>query len=188
MVGDTPNIAARLQSLAEPGAVVVAASTRELLGDLFTFRNLGRREVKGISEPIAVWAVEGGAASESRFEAVRTARSMGFVGRKAEIEFALSAPATGVAGPRPGGADFRRGRDRQIAHCRNALREPSRWGRTAGCGISARPTTPTARFIPLSRNSSAPPASGHRTRPGKSSTSLRQCLRLERSRWPTRRR
>jgi class 3 adenylate cyclase len=90
MVGDTPNVAARLQSLAEPGAVVVAASTRLLLGDLFTFRSLGRREVKGISEPIAVWAVEGGAASESRFEAVRTARSIGFVGRKAEIEFALS--------------------------------------------------------------------------------------------------
>ncbi|WMT72261.1 adenylate/guanylate cyclase domain-containing protein [Bradyrhizobium sp. Ash2021] len=90
MVGDTPNVAARLQSLAEPGAVVVAASTRALLGDLFTFRSLGRREVKGISESIAVWAVEGGAASESRFEAVRTARSIGFVGRKAEIEFALS--------------------------------------------------------------------------------------------------
>src|SRR5882762_1728983 len=90
MVGDIPNVAARLQSLAEPGAVIVAASTRELLGDLFIFRNLGLREVKGISEPIAVWAVEGGAASESRFEAVRTARSMGFVGRKAEIAFALS--------------------------------------------------------------------------------------------------
>lgn len=90
MIGDTPNIAARLQSLAEPGAVIVAASTRELLGDLFTFRDLGLRQVKGISEPLAVWAVEGGAASESRFEAVRTARSMGFVGRKAEIEFALS--------------------------------------------------------------------------------------------------
>jgi class 3 adenylate cyclase/tetratricopeptide (TPR) repeat protein len=90
MVGDTPNVAARLQSLAEPGAVVVAASTRRLLGDLFTFRNLGCREVKGISEPIAVWAVEGAAASESRFEAVRAARSIGFVGRSAEIEFALS--------------------------------------------------------------------------------------------------
>ena len=91
MVGDTPNVAARLQSLAEPGAVVVAASTRRLLGDLFNFRNLGRREVKGISEPIEVWAVEAAAASESRFEAVRTAaRSMGFVGRKAEIAFALS--------------------------------------------------------------------------------------------------
>ncbi len=90
MVGDTPNIAARLQNLAEPGAVVIAASTRRLLGDLFTFRSLGHREVSGISEPIAVWAVEGGAASESRFEAVRTARSIGFVGRKAEIEFVAS--------------------------------------------------------------------------------------------------
>jgi class 3 adenylate cyclase/tetratricopeptide (TPR) repeat protein len=90
MVGDTPNIAARLQSLAEPGAVVVAASTRQLLGDLFTFQNLGQREVKGISEPIAVWAVQGAAASESRFEAVRTMRSVGFVGRKAETEFVLS--------------------------------------------------------------------------------------------------
>ncbi|UQD84599.1 AAA family ATPase [Bradyrhizobium elkanii USDA 76] len=90
LVGDAPNIAARLQSLAEPGVVVVAASTRRLLGNLFTLRSLGRREVKGISEPIAVWAVEGEPASESRFEAVRTARSIGFVGRKAEIEFALS--------------------------------------------------------------------------------------------------
>ncbi|OAE97697.1 adenylate cyclase [Bradyrhizobium centrolobii] len=89
-VGETLNLAARLQGLAEPGAVVVAASTRRLLGDLFTFRNLGRREVKGISEPIAVWAVEGAAASESRFEAVRAARSIGFVGRKEEIEFALA--------------------------------------------------------------------------------------------------
>lgn len=90
MVGDAPNVAARLQSLAEPGAVVVAVSTRRLLGDLFTFRNLGHREVKGISEPIEVWAVEGPAASESRFEAVRTGRSVGFIGRKAEIEFVLS--------------------------------------------------------------------------------------------------
>ena len=90
MVGDTPNVAARLQGLAEPGAVVVAVSTRRLLGDLFTFRNLGHREVKGISEPIEVWAVEGPAASESRFEAVRAGRSIGFIGRKAEIEFVLS--------------------------------------------------------------------------------------------------
>lgn len=89
-IGDTPNLAARLQSLAEPGVVVVASSTRRLLGDLFTLRNLGRREVKGIAEPIAVWAVEGAAASESRFEAVRAARSIGFVGRKSEIEFILS--------------------------------------------------------------------------------------------------
>ncbi|MBH5368656.1 adenylate/guanylate cyclase domain-containing protein [Bradyrhizobium glycinis] len=89
-IGDAPNIAARLQSLAEPGVVVVASSTRRLLGDLFSFRNLGRREVKGMAEPIAVWAVEGATASESRFEAVRAARSIGFVGRKNEIEFIIS--------------------------------------------------------------------------------------------------
>lgn len=90
MVGDTPNIAARLQSLAEPGAVVVADSTRQLLGGLFTFRNLGRREVKGLSDPIVAWAVEGAIPSDSRFEAVRTARSVGFIGREAEISLALS--------------------------------------------------------------------------------------------------
>ncbi|WP_439364078.1 adenylate/guanylate cyclase domain-containing protein [Bradyrhizobium sp. DASA03005] len=89
-IGDTPNLAARLQSLAEPGVVVVASSTRRLLGDLFSLRNLGRREVKGMADPIAVWAVEGATASESRFEAVRAARSIGFVGRKNEIEFILS--------------------------------------------------------------------------------------------------
>lgn len=98
MIGDTPNIAARLQSLAEPGAVIVAASTRRLLGDLFTLRSLGRREVKGITGPISAWAVEGAAASESRFEAVRTARAIGFVGRKAEIEAALERQQLAWAG------------------------------------------------------------------------------------------
>ena len=123
LVGDTPNVAARLQSLAEPGVVVVAASTRRLLGDLFTFRNLGRREVKGISEPIAVWAVEGAGASESRFEAVRAARSIGFVGRKAEIEFVLSRKQLAWQGQ--GQVVFLgRGRDRQIAHCGSAFRGP----------------------------------------------------------------
>jgi len=73
LVGDTPNIAARLQALAEPGTIVVAASTRRLLGDLFRLRDLGCHEVKGIAEPVAAWAVEGVSASESRFEAVRTA-------------------------------------------------------------------------------------------------------------------
>ena len=59
VVGDTPNLAARLQALAEPGTIVVAASTRRLLGDLFRLRDLGRHEVKGIAEPVAAWAVEG---------------------------------------------------------------------------------------------------------------------------------
>src|SRR6266704_2513240 len=89
VVGDTPNLAARLQALAEPGTIVVAASTRRLLGDLFRLRDLGRHEVKGVAEPVAAWAVEGMSPSESRFEAVRTARLTDLIGREDEIDFLL---------------------------------------------------------------------------------------------------
>ena len=89
VVGDTPSLAARLQALAEPGTVVVAASTRRLLGDLFDLRDLGLHKVKGIAEPIAAWAVEGVSASESRFEAVHAAGLTDLVGREDEIDFLL---------------------------------------------------------------------------------------------------
>jgi class 3 adenylate cyclase len=89
VVGEAPNLAARLQTLAEPGTVVVATSTRRLLGDLFRLRDLGLHEVKGIAEPVAAWAVEGVSDSESRFEAVRTARLTDLIGREEEIDFLL---------------------------------------------------------------------------------------------------
>ncbi|MGA8969421.1 MAG: AAA family ATPase [Pseudolabrys sp.] len=89
VVGDTPSLAARLQALAEPGTVVVAASTRRLLGDLFHLRDLGLHKVKGIAEPIAAWAVEGVSASESRFEAVHAAGLTDLIGREDEIDFLL---------------------------------------------------------------------------------------------------
>jgi class 3 adenylate cyclase/tetratricopeptide (TPR) repeat protein len=89
LVGDTPNLAARLQTLAEPGTIVVAASTRRLIGDLFRLRDLGRHEVKGIAGLVAAWAVEGVSASESRFEAVRAASLTGLVGRQHELDFLL---------------------------------------------------------------------------------------------------
>src|SRR5256885_9669251 len=84
VVGEAPNLAARLQTLAEPGTIIVAASTRRLLGDLCRLRDLGRHEVKGIAEPIAAWAVEGVSDSESRFEAVRAAGLGDLVGREAQ--------------------------------------------------------------------------------------------------------
>src|SRR5512139_1004147 len=56
IIGDTPSLAARLQTLAAPGIVVIAASTRRLLGDVFRLRDLGLHKVKGIAEPIAAWA------------------------------------------------------------------------------------------------------------------------------------
>jgi class 3 adenylate cyclase/predicted ATPase len=89
VVGDTPNLAARLQALAAPGTVVVAASTRRLLGDLFHLRDLGRHELKGIAEPVAAWAVEGVSDSESRFEAVRAAALTDLIGREDEIDFLM---------------------------------------------------------------------------------------------------
>jgi predicted ATPase/class 3 adenylate cyclase len=89
VVGDTPNLAARLQGLAEPGTIVVAASTRRLLGDLFRLRDLGSGEVKGFSEPVAAWAVEGPSDSESRFEAVRAAGLTDLIGREDELDFLL---------------------------------------------------------------------------------------------------
>src|ERR1700730_18470687 len=57
IVGETPNLAARLQALAEPDTVVIAASTRRLVGDLFDYRDLGAVEVKGIAGPVRAWRV-----------------------------------------------------------------------------------------------------------------------------------
>jgi len=89
VVGDTPHLAARIQALAEPGTIVVAASTRRLLGDLFRLRDLGRHEVKGVAESVAAWAVEGVSDSESRFEAVRAAGLTDLIGREDELGFLL---------------------------------------------------------------------------------------------------
>jgi len=89
VVGDAPNLAARLQTVVEPNTVVVAESTRRLLGDLFRLRDLGKHPLKGIGDPVRAWAVEGLSASESRFEAVRPARSADLIGRDAEMDFLL---------------------------------------------------------------------------------------------------
>ena len=84
VVGDTPNLAARLQGLAEAGGVVVSAATRRLIGDRFRLRDLGRHAVKGLAEPVEAYAALGVSQSESRFEAAHSARLTGFVGREAE--------------------------------------------------------------------------------------------------------
>src|SRR5438552_1585016 len=71
VAGDTPNLAARLQALAEPGQIVLAGATRRLIGDLFRLRDLGRQALKGFAEPVEAFVVEGVTAAESRFEAAR---------------------------------------------------------------------------------------------------------------------
>ena len=89
VVGETPNIAARLQALAEPDTVIVGESTRHLLGELFELRHLGQCELKGISEKVNAWAVDGLKMFDNRFEAVRASRLTGFVNRESEIGLLL---------------------------------------------------------------------------------------------------
>jgi class 3 adenylate cyclase/tetratricopeptide (TPR) repeat protein len=90
VIGDAPSLAARLQTLVEPGMVVVAASTRRLLGDLFRLRDLGYHELKGIAESVPAWVVEDVSVSQSRFAAVHTAGLTELVGRKNELDYLLS--------------------------------------------------------------------------------------------------
>ena len=84
VVGDTPNLAKRLQGLAEPGVVVMSAATRRLLGDRFRLKDLGRHVVKGLVEPVRAFAALGVSQSESRFDAAHASRLTGFVGSRGQ--------------------------------------------------------------------------------------------------------
>jgi class 3 adenylate cyclase len=88
VVGETPNLAARLQALAEPGAVVIASSTRRLTGGLFAYRDLGTVALKGFAEDVPAWQVLGAGSAESRFEALR-ATTTPLVGRDEEIDLLM---------------------------------------------------------------------------------------------------
>jgi class 3 adenylate cyclase/predicted ATPase/tRNA A37 threonylcarbamoyladenosine biosynthesis protein TsaE len=89
IVGETPNLAARLQGLAEPDMVVVADSTRRLLGNLFELQDRGHQELKGIAGAVHVWAALRPAAVESRFDAFHGEDLASFVGREEESELLL---------------------------------------------------------------------------------------------------
>src|SRR6516164_4670136 len=89
VVGETPNLAARLQSLTEPDTVVLAGGTRRLVGDLFEYRDLGPLEVKGIVAPVIACQVLRPSLVESRFEALRGSALTPLVGREEEIDLLL---------------------------------------------------------------------------------------------------
>jgi class 3 adenylate cyclase len=88
VVGETPNLAARLQALAEPGTIVIASSTRRLTGGLFEYRDLGTAALKGFVDNVQTWQVLGASTAESRFEALR-ATTTPLVGRDEEIEIVM---------------------------------------------------------------------------------------------------
>ena len=156
VVGETPNLAARLQVLAEPNMVVIAEGTRRLLGNLFELQDLGAKDVKGIAGPVQGM---GGAAREFRGEPLRRAahdRSdrARRAGRRIRIAAAAlvqrkdGSKARWCCSPaRPASAN--RGSRRRFSNVSPA-------SRTRGCAISARRNTRTAHFIRSSARWSAP--------------------------------
>jgi class 3 adenylate cyclase len=89
IVGETPNLAARLQGVAEPNGVVIAQSTRRLLGDLFELEDLGEQNLKGVETPVPAWAALRSSSIESRFEALHPGGVTALVGREEELELLL---------------------------------------------------------------------------------------------------
>ncbi len=89
IVGETPNLAARLQAMAEPNTVVIADGTRRLLGNLFELKDLGAKDLKGIAGPVRAWAALRRSSVEGRFEALHTTGLTALVGREEELELLL---------------------------------------------------------------------------------------------------
>ncbi|SIO15022.1 Predicted ATPase [Bradyrhizobium erythrophlei] len=89
VIGETPNLAARLQTLADPSTVLVSESTRRLTEGLFEYRNLGPVALKGWAEPVPAWQILGTSGVESRFEAQHKTRLTPLIGRDEEIELLL---------------------------------------------------------------------------------------------------
>ena len=89
IVGETPNLAARLQGVAEPNSVVIVESTRKLVGNLFELEDLGAQDLKGISVPVRAWAALRPALVESRFDALHATGLTELVGREEELELLL---------------------------------------------------------------------------------------------------
>jgi hypothetical protein len=89
IVGETPYLAARLQGVAEPNSVVIAESTRKLVGNLLELENLGERDLKGIAGPVRAWAALRPSSVESRFEELHASGVTELVGREEELELLL---------------------------------------------------------------------------------------------------
>jgi class 3 adenylate cyclase len=89
IIGETPNLAARLQGIAEPNMVVIAESTRKLLGDLFELTDLGPKDLRGIGGLVRAWAALRTGSVASRFEALHAAGLTALVGREEQFELLL---------------------------------------------------------------------------------------------------
>ena len=98
IVGETPNLAARLQGIAEPNMVVIADGTRKLLGNLFELQDLGPKDLKGIAGPVRAWSALRTSSAEGRFEALHATGLTALVGRQEELELLLRRWSTAKTG------------------------------------------------------------------------------------------
>ncbi len=89
VVGETPNVAARIEGVAEPGTVVVGERTKRLVGEVFDFDDLGPHDLKGLSAPMTLYRARAERTADSRFEAMHPAGLTPFVGRDEEIGLLL---------------------------------------------------------------------------------------------------
>ena len=113
VVGDTPNLAARLKGIAGPDSVVIAEGTRKLVGNLFELAALGPQDLKGVAGPTRAFAALKVSSQESRFEALHAGGLTPLVGR-AGTGTAAAALGQGEGRRRPRRAHLRRGGHRQI--------------------------------------------------------------------------
>jgi len=154
IVGETPNFAARLQGIAEPNTVVIAETTRRLLGNLFELKDLGAKELKGVAEPLRAWMALRASSVESRFEALHPGSLTALVGREEETELLLRRWSRAKSG------------EGQVV-----------LNRIHVCAISARHSTPTARFLRSSVRWSVRRDCYTTMRPSRNSTSSMLCSR-----------
>jgi hypothetical protein len=112
--GETPNLAQRLEGLNESGSIVIADSTKKLIGDFFACRDMGTVAVKGYSEPMQAWQVLVLSQVESRVEALRSHELTTLVGREEELQFGSAGGRRGRTRRGVRCAHFRRARHQQI--------------------------------------------------------------------------
>ena len=109
-LGETPNVAARIQGLAAPDTVAISPATFRLVRGYFTCQDLGSHTLKGLAAPLQVYRILGESAAQSRLEVAEASGFTPLVGRDSEVALLLERWAQSQDGQGPGGAAARRGR------------------------------------------------------------------------------